>query len=229
MCAGDNSEMRESEKTRDTPAVTVRRPVVAAFDVDKTLIRRDSFMPFLLFVAGPWRFIRTLVPLTPALMAYLLGRRGAHETKARVVARFFTGADPAPLREAAARFAAGPMWRLVRPEALARLRWHQAQGHRCVLVSASPELYLRPFARRLGIADVLSTRFVERPDGRFSGELLGANCRDAEKVRRLEALLGPRDGYELHAYGDSRGDREMLAFADHPHFRSFPPPPDGAP
>lgn len=221
--------MNTAPQTRDVQTGRMPRPVVAAFDVDKTLIRRDSFMPFLLFVAGPWRFMGNLVPLVPALIAYVLGRRGAHETKARVVARFFAGADPAPLREAAERFAAGPMWRMVRPGALARLRWHQAQGHRCVLVSASPELYLRPFARRLGIADVLSTRFAERPDGRLSGELLGANCRDAEKVRRLEALLGPRDGYELHAYGDSRGDREMLAFADHPHFRSFPPPPPAMP
>jgi phosphatidylglycerophosphatase C len=43
----------------------------------------------------------------------------------------------------------------------------------------------------------------------------GPNVRAAEKAVRLTDLLGPAE-VELWAYGDSRGDREMLAMADHP-------------
>ena len=46
------------------------------------------------------------------------------------------------------------------------------------------------------------------------------NCRAAEKVRRLDAWLaasGLRDA-TVWAYGDSNGDRELLARADHPLF-----------
>ena len=45
--------------------------------------------------------------------------------------------------------------------------------------------------------------------------MLGGNCRGAEKARRLRAYLHS-DDVELWAYGDSAGDTELLAMADHP-------------
>jgi len=56
---------------------------------------------------------------------------------------------------------------------------------------------------------------------RFTGLLEGADCTGAEKLRRLQALVGGLHDVELHVYGDSDGDRELLAAADHPHFRPF--------
>ncbi|HEX7639090.1 MAG TPA: HAD-IB family phosphatase, partial [Burkholderiaceae bacterium] len=94
------------------------------------------------------------------------------------------------------------------------------RGHRVVLASAGLDLYLEPVARALGIADLLCTRLAVR-DGRFTGELDGPDCTGPEKLRRVEALLGGLDGIELHAYGDSAGDRELLAAARHAHFRPF--------
>jgi phosphatidylglycerophosphatase C len=40
-------------------------------------------------------------------------------------------------------------------------------------------------------------------------------------MRRLETLLGPRDGYTLYAYGDSRGDKALLSAADFPFYKKF--------
>jgi phosphatidylglycerophosphatase C len=51
--------------------------------------------------------------------------------------------------------------------------------------------------------------------GRATGRLIGGNCRGPEKVRRLREWLGAEPA-ELWAYGDSAGDDELLAFADHP-------------
>jgi phosphatidylglycerophosphatase C len=106
----------------------------------------------------------------------------------------------------------------MRPEVLERLDAHQARGDRVVLVSASYEVYLLPLGRLLGVDGVLCTRLEVASDGRLSGRLDGPNCRGPEKVRRLEAWLaehGLADA-ELWAYGDSAGDRELLARADHP-------------
>ena len=55
----------------------------------------------------------------------------------------------------------------------------------------------------------------------LTGKLRGLNCWGPEKVRRLNEKMGPRDQYTLYAYGDSQGDRELLAFADFPFFRTF--------
>ena len=53
--------------------------------------------------------------------------------------------------------------------------------------------------------------------GRYTHLLKGPNCRAAEKQVRLRALLATHgmDDAEVWAYGDSRGDREMLEGADH--------------
>ncbi len=50
--------------------------------------------------------------------------------------------------------------------------------------------------------------------GRLTGRFSSRNCYGQEKVNRLLRVEPHRETYRLIAYGDSRGDREMLAFAD---------------
>jgi phosphatidylglycerophosphatase C len=109
----------------------------------------------------------------------------------------------------------------VKPEALERIKWHQAQGHRCIIVSASIETYLEPWAKAKGFSDVVSSKVETDENGRITGNLIGHNCRGLEKVKRIEKLLGPKENYLLYAYGDSKGDKEMLDFADHAFYRTF--------
>ncbi|HET9772046.1 MAG TPA: HAD-IB family hydrolase, partial [Acidimicrobiia bacterium] len=97
----------------------------------------------------------------------------------------------------------------------ARVDWHRAEGHELVLVSASPELYVAPIGQRLGFEDVIATRLEVDADGRLTGRLLGSNCRGPEKVARLRQWRD--EGLVVDfAYGDSAGDRELLALAATP-------------
>jgi phosphatidylglycerophosphatase C len=127
----------------------------------------------------------------------------------------------ASLQQYAQQFAEQKLPSLLRSEAMQRLAWHRQQGHRCVVVSASLEIYLRPWASTAGFDDILGSRLETLADGRTTGNLLGENCFGAEKMRRLETLLGSRDGYTLYAYGDSRGDKELLSAADYPFYKKF--------
>jgi phosphoserine phosphatase len=45
------------------------------------------------------------------------------------------------------------------------------------------------------------------------------SCDGQQKCDRLLPLLGPRDRYELHAYGDGPGDFALLAEADRAFIR----------
>ena len=84
----------------------------------------------------------------------------------------------------------------LRPDTLARLRWHQQRGHRVVLVSASLAPYLHPLGRFLGVDAVLCAE-PRRAGDVYADGLEGANCRRAEKVRRLDMWLhdvGAADG-----------------------------------
>ena len=107
----------------------------------------------------------------------------------------------------------------LRPEALQRLRWHQQRGDRVLLCSASPRLLLQPLADWLGV-ELLCTE-LEQQQGQWQPKLSSPNCKGPEKVRRLEQHLGPLEGLTIEAYGDSKGDRELLQAAALPHYRSF--------
>lgn len=196
---------------------------MAAFDVDGTLMRRDTLLPFLWRVAGPLRFVWHSLLLGPTLIRYALGYMENGEAKQRVLARFLQGRPVAEIQPIARQFAKETLPALVRPEALARLRWHQRQGHRTVLVSASMGMYLEPWAQSVGFDDVITTR-LEVCDGCFSGGFDGENCYGPEKVRRLRQVVERLDACELYVYGDSAGDRELLDAADYAYFRCFDAP-----
>ena len=91
-----------------------------------------------------------------------------------------------------------------------------------VIVSASYEMYVEPLAALLGADHALATRLAVGADGRLTGELDGPNCRGPEKIRRLHDWLdahhGGRAMVDVIAYGDSPGDRELLADADERHW-----------
>jgi phosphatidylglycerophosphatase C len=196
--------------------------IVAAFDFDGTLTRRETLLPFLLHTLGAVAVARDALVLSPTLAAYGLGLIRNDVAKERVFVRCLAGMRIGELQQAGERFAMDVLPGLLRYAAMQRLEWHKQQGHRCVVISASLELYVRPWAIAAGFDDVIATHLETHADGHVTGKLSGANCYGIEKVRRLEALLGAREGYSLYAYGDSRGDRELLSVSDHAFYRRFP-------
>ena len=190
------------------------KPVVAAFDFDGTLTRHDTLFPYLLYVSGPLKFSINFISLLPTLALYAFGLLRNDIAKTRVLQRFLANKSMHDLQRSATNFAVHKLPGLLRDEAMQRFAWHKQQGHRCVVVSASLELYLRPWANKAGFNDTLGSRLEVLAGDRASGKLLGENCFGAEKMRRLESLLGSRDGYTLYAYGDSPGDEALLAAAD---------------
>ncbi|MGH9095561.1 MAG: HAD-IB family hydrolase [Acidimicrobiales bacterium] len=193
--------------------VVPQRPGWAAFDFDGTLVPGDSLLPFLTRVLGTAGLARLLTAAgVQTVQQYrVAGRDGA---KAELLQRALTGRPAANLVDEGRRYADRLVQR-VRPHMAERLRWHRASGHHLVLVSASLDLYLRPLATALRFDDIIATSMEVGPDGHLTGRIDGANVRGPEKARRLRQVIGDAP-VELWAYGDTVGDREMLAMADHP-------------
>lgn len=194
------------------------RPVVA-FDFDGTLTVRDSFNAFLRWRVPAWRFERGLIHMSPWLARYLVDRdRG--RLKARAVREFLAGRSVDEIGIEAEGFCDAVWDSFMRPDALAKWEEWRDRGAVLAIVTASPDLTVAPFARRLKADVLLGTRLKVDDAGVIQGPLLGENCRALEKVVRLRAEFGD-DVRLAAAYGDTSGDTEMLAIAEEPGFRVF--------
>jgi HAD superfamily hydrolase (TIGR01490 family) len=190
---------------------------LALFDFDGTLTTKDTMFVFLRHVVGPVRLLLGLWLLSPVLVAMKLGLVENAKAKGMLLKLLLGGRSREAL-EAAARSFVPVVDPLIRPAGREKLRWHQAEGHEVRIVSASLDLWVGPWAEANGVK-LLATPTAWR-DGRFAG-LGGTNCNHDEKVRRVDADLDRSAFDVVHAYGDTSGDKPMLAIAQHTHFRPF--------
>jgi phosphatidylglycerophosphatase C len=192
----------------------VNRPA-AFFDFDGTLTVRDSLIPFLRWIRGTSRFVGDLLVTSPWLGAYAVGFLGNESVKERLLTQTLRGSDYDYLCHRGEEFAHCHIPHLLRADTVARLRAHQQQGHCCVLVSASLEVYLKPWAKSMGFEYCLASSLVRCSDDRVTGALQDGNCYGEEKVRRIQSLLNHLgDAPITYAYGNSKGDFPMLSVVD---------------
>lgn len=194
---------------------------IAAFDFDGTLTYHDTLFHFLLFSQGKLSALSKLFLEVPNLALYAMGKIARQQAKEGVLTRFFAGQPMEKIRRIGQEFASAQLQKHLKPEAMRKLKWHQQQGHKCVLISASVDVYLDPWAKQAGIDHVICSQMAQAPNGLATGKLQGLNCWGPEKSRRLTEYLGDRSNYNIYAYGDSRGDKELLEMADYPFYRTF--------
>ena len=172
-------------------------------------------MPFLRMVRGTPRFALDILTVSPYLAAYTLRIIRNNVAKEALLQQTIQGLPIEFLRERGIFFSKNCIPTMLREDVCSRLRSHQNQGHYCILVSASLDVYLEPWAKSAGFDYCIATSLAVSPEGLVSGKLDGANCHGQEKVRRIEHLID-KIGLpsRIYAYGDTVGDIPMLAMAD---------------
>ena len=90
-------------------------------------------------------------------------------------------------------------------------------GDKVYVISASITEWVSPWCFAQGITHVLCTDVEVTDSLKLTGRFRTKNCYGQEKVNRLLEIESDRHSYWLIAYGDSKGDREMLSFADEGH------------
>lgn len=195
--------------------------IVAAFDFDNTFIDRDSLLSFLIYSQGTLKTLYILLFLIPQAIKYVCGQISRQQMKETILTAFLSGKSFDSVEIQGKKFADTILDRYINPDALKKLLWHQSEGHRCLLVSASPDFYLLPWGLRHGFEKVLASKLEANFQGIVTGKLIGENCWGPQKLYRLIEYLGPKENFQLYAYGDSRGDKEMLELADYPFYKTF--------
>ena len=183
-----------------------------AFDFDGTLTTRDTLIEFIRYACGTARFLLGFLLYSPLLVMMKLRLYSNGKAKQKVFAHFFKGMTIEAFNTLCQDFASTHR-HLLRLEVVSQLEQALSEGAEVLIVSASIDNWVQPFFPKV---KVLGTQ-IEVIDGRLTGRFLTPNCYGQEKVRRILTLHPDRSAYHLTAFGDSRGDREMLAFADDAH------------
>jgi len=196
--------------------------IVAAFDFDGTLTRRDTLLPFLSYCIGRRKLGAALLRNALWIAAYKLKLYSNARAKERLFSACLKGFSVEKVREKAEQFAVTHA-HLLRPETTKRLQELAEIGASIYIVTASMELWVRPLLETAIKSQELHylTTQPEVCAGKLTGCFATPNCYGKEKVRRLLAAEPRREEYWLYAFGDSRGDSELLALADYPFYRTF--------
>ena len=184
------------------------------FDFDGTLTKKDSLLAFIIFVRGWGMLLRSFLRYSPLLILMKMGLYDNGKVKEKVFAACFKGMPLKIFDDYCSRFAQEHR-SLLREQAVTYI--NNVREEECVIISASVDNWVQPFFPELKI---LGTQ-IEVTAGILTGRFTTPNCYGAEKVRRLLSAYPHRTEYYLLAFGDSRGDKELLDFADEAYYQPF--------
>ncbi|MCI4669409.1 MAG: HAD-IB family hydrolase [Bacteroidia bacterium] len=193
---------------------------VAAFDFDHTLLKGDSMMAFFRYYVGYWRFFWGMNKLSPKVIRFLSGRLDRQSMKESVLKEFLAGKSSKELFQAGLEFSEKVLPAMEKKVAMERLQWHKDQGHLCLMVTASMDIWTKAWAETQGLTLIATkSRFDQK--GIFTGEVDGINNWGPGKEKNLQTYFKGKNVEAIYAYGDSSGDKEMLKMADFPFYRTF--------
>tara|TARA_B100001778_G_C18598390_1_gene635908 strand:+ start:2568 stop:3149 length:582 start_codon:yes stop_codon:yes gene_type:complete len=191
---------------------------IAFFDFDGTITYKDSTINFIRFIKGNTKFFIGIFILSPFLLLYKLNIISNNAIKNIIIKYYFKDMSIEYFRQMAEKFSLKYIDGIVRDKAIKRIKWHKEQGHTVVIVSASIDLWLKPWCYRNNI-NLISTK-LETKNSKISG-ICDKNCFGSEKVNRINREYNLSNYDYIYAYGNSKGDYEMLEIADEKYYKPF--------
>ena len=192
---------------------------IAFFDFDGTITTKDTFLEFIKFCKGSFRFYAGMLVNLHYLVAFKLKIIPNQKAKEKVLEHFFKGMPAEEFKTWCYEFSQQLLPKLIRPKAIEEIKKLKEEDYTIVIVSASPQNWILPWAESMNLPVLASC--LETKEGRVTGKLDGKNCRGPEKVRRISEKYVMNDYESIYAYGDSSGDLEMLKLATKAHYRPF--------
>ncbi len=187
------------------------------FDFDGTLTFKDTMFGFLKFY-NKKRFYFNFFRHVPLFVLLKAGLLPAENVKKSFIASCLKGASEESIARKAQLYCDRNFEKLIRPNALEFIQQMDPQA-RGVIVSASLDIWVAPFAKRLHVG-FLATQ-AEYINGCFTGHFIGENCNGDEKVNRLITYINRKEFDKVIAFGDTAGDKAMMEWADEAHFKFF--------
>lgn len=195
------------------------KPNLALFDFDGTITSKDTLFELIKFAKGNFEFYGFIILVSPWLVLLKLGVLSAQQTKEKLLRMSIGGLTIKQFTALCESFCSTQLPLILRNEAMQAIEKHISNGDKVVIVSASPAGWIEPWARLKNV-EVIGTH-LQIVDGLVTGNILGLNCNGSEKATRIKKQFNLSDFNKIYAYGDTQGDREMLALADFSFYRKF--------
>jgi HAD superfamily hydrolase (TIGR01490 family) len=192
---------------------------IAAFDFDGTITFKDTYLVFIIHCFGSVRTFLGFLFLSPIIILYKLKFLRNDIAKQITFTFFFKGMSQQKYLDYCISFKER-ISKIVRPEALKKIAYHEEQGHYLVIVSASMEDWIRPWADENYFNHVIGTQ-PEITQKKLTGKFFSKNCYGHQKVKRLNQHIPDVAKLNVYAYGDSKGDKQLLEMADNAFYRNF--------
>lgn len=189
------------------------------FDFDGTITTKDTFLEIIKFKVGKKSFYFGMFLLSPFLAAFKLKIYPNWKAKERVLTYFFKGVPQEEFDQLCQAFIAKEITGMIRPKALEAIQKHKEEGDEISIVSASAENWVKLWCDKMGLK-CIGTK-LEVKEGKITGKLATKNCYGQEKVNRVKEIYQIENYSSIFGYGDSDGDKELLAFVSTPGFRAF--------
>lgn len=189
------------------------------FDFDGTITTHDTLFLFAKFVAGKFKYWIGIILLFPWLVALRLGLVSAQRAKEIFLSYFLKGISTTIFDELCTEFCDQVLVHVIRQKAELAIKKYIQEDARIVIVSASPEDWILPWATQYNM-EVIATR-LQKIDNKITGQIEGINCNGPEKVNRIRERITVSEYSDIIAYGDSKGDLEMLDLATQKYFKPF--------
>lgn len=192
---------------------------IAFFDLDGTITKKDTLLEFIKYSKGIPAFYIGFIICSPYLLAYKLKIISNQKAKEIILSYFFKGTNIKEFQYICDEFAAKKIPYLIKPQALSEIENLKKSNYKIVVVSASLENWIQKWANSLNV-EVIATRLIIYNE-KLSGKILGKNCYGQEKANRIKEKYSISEYDEILAYGDSKGDIEMLELANKGFMKPF--------
>lgn len=192
---------------------------IVVFDFDGTITKKDTLLEFIKHSKGKVAFYFGFLIYSPLLVLMQLNLYPNWKVKQQIFAHFYKGLKHQKFSQMCKIFFEDNR-HLIFQQAEDAIKAHKNAGDTVVIITASLVDWVKYFAEWLGVKEIIGTE-IEIENNQITGGFKTKNCYGQEKVDRLLEKYPNRNDYELIVYGDSKGDKEMLKFADKAYYKVF--------
>ena len=197
---------------------------LAIFDIDYTITRKETLMEFFKYIVS--KDIKNIKFLPRALYSGLMYSIKVYDERRvkECFLKFIDNIDEKDLAKLTKSFYDERLSSILYKDAVDMIKKLKNEGYMVILISASPEFYIKEFYAIKEVDLIIGTKFAFE-GGKFVRKMDGNNCKGEEKVKRLNEVLKEKnikaDFKNSYMFSDSLSDKPLLDLVGNPYLINY--------